>query len=48
MAQSAKGLISSVSEGVTGVFTRPIEGAQKEGVTGFAKGVGQGLVGVNF
>lgn len=43
---SSKGLGQSVFEGVTGVFTKPLEGAQQGGVTGFAKGVGHGLVGV--
>lgn len=33
-------------DGVTGVFTKPIEGAKKQGLSGFAKGLGTGLVGV--
>lgn len=45
IAQSARGLGQGVFEGVTGVFTKPIEGAQKGGVGGFATGVGKGLVG---
>jgi len=31
---------------VTGVFTKPIEGAKRQGVSGFAKGLGTGVVGV--
>jgi vacuolar protein sorting-associated protein 13A/C len=31
--------------GITGIFTKPIEGASREGVTGFFKGVGKGLLG---
>jgi vacuolar protein sorting-associated protein 13A/C len=31
--------------GITGIFTKPVEGAYKEGVTGFFKGVGKGLLG---
>lgn len=33
-------------QGVTGVVTKPIEGARKDGVEGFFKGVGKGLIGV--
>lgn len=32
--------------GVTGVVTKPIEGAKKEGAAGFFKGFGKGLIGV--
>jgi len=35
-------------DGVTGLVTQPWKGAQKEGVTGFAKGVGKGIGGVLF
>lgn len=28
------------------MFLKPVEGAQQEGVTGFAKGLGKGLIGV--
>lgn len=31
--------------GITGIVTKPIKGAQKEGAAGFFKGVGKGLVG---
>ncbi|KAJ3364419.1 hypothetical protein GGF32_001943 [Allomyces javanicus] len=41
-----KSLVSGVFSGVTGVVMRPIEGAEKEGVGGFFKGVGKGLVGL--
>ena len=37
----ARGLV----EGVGGIFTKPIEGAQEGGALGFFKGVGQGIVG---
>lgn len=33
-------------DGVTGVFTKPIEGAQEDGVEGFFKGLGWGAVGL--
>lgn len=35
-----------VFDGVTGVFTKPIEGAREEGVEGFFKGLGRGAVGL--
>ena len=33
-------------DGVTGVFLKPIAGARDEGVEGFFKGVGKGVVGL--
>eukprot|EP00761_Pharyngomonas_kirbyi_P013510 gb/GECH01013539.1/.p1 GENE.gb/GECH01013539.1/~~gb/GECH01013539.1/.p1 ORF type:complete len:3191 (+),score=691.51 gb/GECH01013539.1/:1-9573(+) len=33
-------------DGMTGIFRKPLEGSQKEGVGGFMKGVGKGLLGV--
>ena len=41
-----KGGIVDLTEGVTGVFTKPWQGAKKSGVKGFFKGVGSGMVGV--
>ncbi|KAJ3192438.1 hypothetical protein HK101_006567 [Irineochytrium annulatum] len=35
-----------VASGITGVLSKPIEGAGKDGVGGFFKGLGKGLVGV--
>lgn len=35
-----------VVDGVTGVFTKPIDGAREEGVEGFFKGLGVGAVGL--
>lgn len=32
-------------EGVTGIVTKPVAGAKEEGITGFFKGVGKGLIG---
>lgn len=46
IAQSGKGLVMGVVEGVGGVFTKPISGAKQEGVEGFFKGVGKGVVGL--
>lgn len=31
---------------MTGVFTKPVEGAREEGVGGFFKGLGRGAVGL--
>ncbi|XP_049870372.1 intermembrane lipid transfer protein Vps13 isoform X3 [Pectinophora gossypiella] len=46
LARSGKGLVMGVFDGVTGVFTKPIEGAREEGVEGFFKGLGKGAVGL--
>ncbi|KRX22141.1 Vacuolar protein sorting-associated protein 13C, partial [Trichinella nelsoni] len=45
VAQSGTGALLEVFDGVTGVFTKPIEGAREEGALGFAKGLGKGLIG---
>ncbi|KAM6058763.1 intermembrane lipid transfer protein VPS13C isoform 2-T2 [Chlamydotis macqueenii] len=45
LAKGGKGLLRGVVGGVTGVFTKPVEGAKKEGAAGFFKGIGKGLVG---
>ncbi|XP_061528280.1 vacuolar protein sorting-associated protein 13A [Phycodurus eques] len=45
LARGGKGLVSGFVSGITGIVTKPIEGAQKEGAAGFFKGVGKGLVG---
>ncbi|KAI9141282.1 hypothetical protein BKA69DRAFT_1124929 [Paraphysoderma sedebokerense] len=42
----AKSFAKSVVSGVTGVVTKPLEGAEKGGVEGFFKGFGKGIVGV--
>ena len=36
----------TVKDGITGVVMKPIRGAKRDGVTGFVKGVGQGVVGL--
>lgn len=41
-----QGLGKGLFDGVTGLVTQPVKGAQEEGALGFAKGVGKGLVGV--
>ncbi|CAH2233181.1 jg13113 [Pararge aegeria aegeria] len=46
LARSGKGLVMGVVDGVTGVFTKPIEGAREQGVEGFFKGLGVGAVGL--
>ncbi|XP_057669487.1 intermembrane lipid transfer protein Vps13 isoform X2 [Diorhabda carinulata] len=46
LARSGKGLVMGVYSGVTGVFTKPVEGAREEGVEGFFKGLGKGAVGL--
>ena len=39
LARSGKGLVMGMFDGVTGVATKPIEGAKEEGVGGFFKGI---------
>ncbi|XP_057687593.1 intermembrane lipid transfer protein VPS13C isoform X2 [Corythoichthys intestinalis] len=46
LAKGGKGLLKGVVSGVTGIVTKPVEGARKEGTAGFFKGIGKGLVGV--
>ncbi|CAG9136694.1 unnamed protein product [Plutella xylostella] len=46
LARSGKGLVMGFYDGVTGVFTKPIEGAQEQGVEGFFKGLGKGAMGL--
>ncbi|CAK1598970.1 unnamed protein product [Parnassius mnemosyne] len=46
LARSGKGLVMGLVDGVTGVFTKPFEGARDHGVEGFFKGLGMGAVGL--
>merc|ERR1712029_1098466 len=46
LARSSKGLAMGIVEGVTGVATKPYQGARDDGVGGFFKGVGKGVVGL--
>uniref|UniRef100_A0A8C6BAR6 Vacuolar protein sorting 13 homolog C n=1 Tax=Monodon monoceros TaxID=40151 RepID=A0A8C6BAR6_MONMO len=45
LAKGGKGFLRGVLGGVTGIITKPVEGAKKEGAAGFFKGIGKGLVG---
>ncbi|XP_066130845.1 intermembrane lipid transfer protein VPS13C isoform X1 [Saccopteryx bilineata] len=45
LARGGKGFLRGVVGGVTGIITKPVEGAIKEGAAGFFKGIGKGLVG---
>ncbi|NXA51596.1 VP13A protein, partial [Nothocercus julius] len=45
ITRGGKGLVSGFVSGITGIVTKPIRGAQREGAAGFFKGVGKGLVG---
>ncbi|TPP62890.1 Vacuolar protein sorting-associated protein 13C [Fasciola gigantica] len=45
LAQGGKGLVMGFFHGVSGVITKPVEGAKKDGFEGFFKGVGKGLIG---
>lgn len=42
----ANSFVTSVASGVGGLARKPLEGAEREGLTGFFKGVGKGVVGL--
>ena len=42
LAKGGKGLFKGIVSGVTGIVTKPIEGAKAEGAEGFFKGIGKG------
>lgn len=44
----AKGLAFGLYDGVTGIFTQPVKGAQEGGVGGFFTGLGKGIGGAIF
>lgn len=46
--QGVIGLGTSIFSGATGVITKPVEGASKQGITGFVKGAGVGILGLVF
>ncbi|EGG20963.1 vacuolar protein sorting-associated protein 13 family protein [Cavenderia fasciculata] len=46
LAMGGIGLGRGLFEGITGIVTKPVEGAKKGGFAGFAKGLAQGVVGV--
>lgn len=46
VGQGVTGLGKGLFYGVTGVITKPYEGAKESGVGGFLKGVGKGVIGV--
>ncbi|KAK3890033.1 hypothetical protein Pcinc_005997 [Petrolisthes cinctipes] len=46
IARGGKGIVSGVFEGVTGVVTKPIEGARDDGFGGFVVGMGKGVMGL--
>ncbi|PVV02833.1 hypothetical protein BB560_002703 [Smittium megazygosporum] len=44
-SHGAESFAKSITSGLTGVVTKPIHGAEKEGIGGFFSGVGKGIVG---
>eukprot|EP00795_Rhopilema_esculentum_P010930 gene10930-19765_t len=46
LAKGGKSFVKGLFSGVTGIVTKPVEGAKAEGAAGFFKGVGKGLIGV--
>uniref|UniRef100_A0A6I8N041 Vacuolar protein sorting 13 homolog C n=2 Tax=Ornithorhynchus anatinus TaxID=9258 RepID=A0A6I8N041_ORNAN len=45
LAKGGMGFLRGVVGGVTGIITKPVEGAKTGGAAGFFKGIGKGLVG---
>lgn len=45
MVWGAKELRSGIKSGLTGIVTSPLDGAKREGVQGFMKGMGKGVIG---
>ncbi|KAI9800700.1 MAG: hypothetical protein M1825_004022 [Sarcosagium campestre] len=46
VTSGANSLLTSVASGVGGLARQPLEGAEREGVSGFFKGVGKGVLGL--
>ncbi|XP_066022142.1 intermembrane lipid transfer protein VPS13C isoform X9 [Pocillopora verrucosa] len=46
LTRGGKGLLEGVLGGVTGIVTKPMQGAKAGGAAGFFKGLGKGVVGV--
>ncbi|KAK3273190.1 hypothetical protein CYMTET_18563 [Cymbomonas tetramitiformis] len=46
MLDGSEALAKGVFRGVTGLVTKPYEGARERGAEGFAKGLGKGIIGV--
>ncbi|KAK6464505.1 vacuolar sorting [Scheffersomyces coipomensis] len=46
VAAGANSFVESISSGITGIATAPIEGAVSGGVEGFFKGLGKGVIGL--
>lgn len=39
-------IVTGISDGLSGVFLNPMKGAEREGLKGFAKGIGTGMIGL--
>jgi len=46
LVHGGAGVVQGVFDGVTGVFTKPVEGAMEDGVVGLAQGLGKGVFGL--
>ena len=46
LMEGGESLITGLASGVTGLFSKPIEGALQNGPSGFVRGIGIGVVGV--
>ncbi len=48
LARGVIGFGKGVFDGVTGLVTKPVEGAMKGGIAGFGKGIAQGVIGIGL
>ena len=46
VARGTVSFVNSIGSGISGIISKPLEGAKEEGVGGFFKGFGKGIVGV--
>lgn len=43
---AGKSFVSGMTDGLTGLYLKPMQGAKEEGALGFAKGAGKGIIGL--
>ena len=43
---AGKSFIKDITDGMTGIYLKPMQGAKEEGALGFAKGAGKGIIGL--
>lgn len=46
LKDGGESFLMGIANGITGIFTKPVEEAQRDGALGFVKGLGMGVAGV--